>query len=712
MKKGCIRDSMLSLLPALLLLGVLGAGDLRADPVTPFSALNSRADDYAVAIRETRSGSEVWLTTSRDLAEPRSRRIWSARWNGTGADALEPLPEPVNRKGSAAEIMLDGCPTFSPCSDIGIIATNRPDAEGKDRDNDLYQIVPTAGGWSATRIDAISSPAWDDSPALSPDGRLLYFASDRRSPGSRRTDLFLSVRTAAGWSTPVALDGINTPKYSEQAPSVGADGYLYYTTDQSSGGDYDIWRVKLDPQSGMPVGAGEPVPFPGVNLPGSNEGHPVLSPGGGAFIFSSDRDPNAPGRTKDFDLYWTTLPTASPAAITLRVQLRTREFNGYVQDFQDVVRNLSADVRVHDLTMGHDGTLHSDTSGLCTIMAAPADASTLPIDPRNHVVTISARPPSSKYVSATDTLVFGATCTGQFQHTLYLWDTAVYYSPTCDQKFPITNVQFFITGYWCPTTDRYRAYTPCRSVFPEPECATLDIPKPEAPCKDNDLYRYEVRWVKPVVERKLQPGLCIDMREAEQRRGEFARLVDSAVGKFVDNMAVALRVPCVQNAIRMGKPVRVEIEGWTDPRTIRDGCEYTGETIDFNASFIKLEEIEKKHYIKGGILASGTPFQGSGAGGNQLLSDLRAYYTAILLDSIWRETVPEYRALRNNPGMLEVTAIGRAISQQNLPMEQQRSVNVRVTTPSLDQQAVAASIPKPGTELRLCGAACDPGKMR
>src|SRR4051812_24442385 len=93
----------------------------------------------------------------------------------------------------------------------------------------------------------------------------------------------MSERTGNSWSEPRYLDDINTSDFSEETPFVSEDGYLYYSTNRT--GDYDIWRVKLN-ANGLPVGPGESVA--GVNHSGSDETHPLISAGGGFFMYSTN----------------------------------------------------------------------------------------------------------------------------------------------------------------------------------------------------------------------------------------------------------------------------------------------------------------------------------------------------------------------------------------------------------------------------------------
>jgi len=686
------------LLPFLLLLVALAPHAL-SQPIA-FQHLNTSDDDYAAAFRTTTGGTEIWYTTSNGFGERRSRRLMRARIEGNRLSDPEPLPYPINtlpldRNG----VLMDGSPTFAFCENArGIFVSNRT-VDGRYFENDLYEMTDKGNGnWDIQRIDAVDSASWDDTPALSEDGRQLYFSSDRRAPGSLRTDIYLStLRPDGSWSAPVALDQINTTDYAEQTPYVGNDGYLYYATNQTREGDYDIWRVQLDPETGKPIGSPGPIDIPGVNASGSDEGHPLFSPGGGWFLFSSNRGPNG---VKDFDIYSVRLPERHDT-IYLSVQLRTRRAG------EDKTDPIGTVIRMTDPATGSTSSLRSNEAGDCTIPIIRPTEENPSADRRFLEMIVTAESPLPGYVASTDTLLIDLLCARRLAHTLYLWDTTALRADSCIQDFRIKNVRFFVTGYWCPTTRLFAEYAPCTSVLPDSICTTIEYQQPQLSCASDDIYTYNLKFTPPEVVRSRQPlSNCIDLREvADPKTRDFrAREVDSAIVKLVDAMRSALEYDCVQRAVRDGKPVTVNVIGWTDPRPLDRSCAYTGPDIDLNASFVQLD-IEDSPYIQGNILHNGTRFRESREGGNQLLSQLRAYYTARLLDAVWEERVEDYRRLKG-AGLLRVEAIGRAISQEQVPMEQQRSVSVLVSVPMEEMPQQAATLPSPGRYRQLCDPPC------
>ncbi|MFN8368763.1 MAG: OmpA family protein [Candidatus Kapaibacterium sp.] len=89
--------------------------------------------------------------------------------------------------------------------------------------------------------------AWDAQPALSPDGNVLFFSSDREG-GFGGTDIWLAVKQPNGtWGTPInAGNTINTP-CDELTPFVTANGQLllFSSAGHQTVGGYDIFQSTI-----------------------------------------------------------------------------------------------------------------------------------------------------------------------------------------------------------------------------------------------------------------------------------------------------------------------------------------------------------------------------------------------------------------------------------------------------------------------------------
>ncbi len=102
------------------------------------------------------------------------------------------------------------------------------------------------GKWTTPQIAPFSGQWSDGSPALSPDGKRLYFSSRRPLPGRdtlNSSDLWFVERTKEGSWGPATHMGeqINTPYY-EFSPSVDQEGNLYFCSSRPGGfGDLDVY---------------------------------------------------------------------------------------------------------------------------------------------------------------------------------------------------------------------------------------------------------------------------------------------------------------------------------------------------------------------------------------------------------------------------------------------------------------------------------------
>lgn len=98
-------------------------------------------------------------------------------------------------------------------------------------------------------------------PALSPDEKLLFFASDMPG-GFGGTDIYVSRFDGSSWSQPINLGkNINT-KGNEMFPFVDDKGNLYFSSDGHAGlGDLDIFFSQLDgiTPKGRVINLGSPI---------------------------------------------------------------------------------------------------------------------------------------------------------------------------------------------------------------------------------------------------------------------------------------------------------------------------------------------------------------------------------------------------------------------------------------------------------------------
>jgi len=121
-----------------------------------------------------------------------------------------------------------------------------------------------SGRWSAPEALPINSGSYNvGQPALSPDGKYLFFVSDMNN-GYGKSDIFYCENVNGTWSEPVNLGKtINTPG-TEVTPYCDPSGRLYFASDGLGGfGGLDIfYTMKTEDGWTDPVNMGEPYNSP------------------------------------------------------------------------------------------------------------------------------------------------------------------------------------------------------------------------------------------------------------------------------------------------------------------------------------------------------------------------------------------------------------------------------------------------------------------
>jgi peptidoglycan-associated lipoprotein len=104
------------------------------------------------------------------------------------------------------------------------------------------------GKWTApVMLPFNDETAWDSSPLLSPDGKTLYFSSNREG-GNGGTDLYKVAKNPDGsWGSPINLGTPINTRGNEMYPYVAPDGLFYFSSDgHPSLGKLDLFVVKKD----------------------------------------------------------------------------------------------------------------------------------------------------------------------------------------------------------------------------------------------------------------------------------------------------------------------------------------------------------------------------------------------------------------------------------------------------------------------------------
>ncbi len=189
------------------------------------------------------------------------------------------------------------------------------------RETNIYYTRKQGQSWTVpVPLPGLNSDFHDRMPSISPDGKRLYFSSNRPG-GYGKDDIWVSEYDDSKrlWTEPVNLGPSVNTAASEISPSVHVDGItLYFSSNRSGGlGSYDIFVTQLLLEGGWkrPQNLGAP-----YNSPQDDE-YPTVVRSGEFMYFSSNR----PGGEGDFDIYRARVPHFAKPIVLV-------QFTGFVRE--------------------------------------------------------------------------------------------------------------------------------------------------------------------------------------------------------------------------------------------------------------------------------------------------------------------------------------------------------------------------------------------
>ncbi|HTF82127.1 MAG TPA: hypothetical protein VL947_10390, partial [Cytophagales bacterium] len=257
--------------------------------------LNTPGADYGVVEYDEKS---LVLTSSRNMS-----KLYRATQTGfldlfkytfdgfsPNSGQATPLPKPIYDEDTH-----EASATFNAEGNVMIFAKSNDGSKKGRKECDLYVSYLRAGQWSEPKLLNVNSrTAWTSTPMLSPDGKTLYFASDRKG-GQGGIDLYKATWQDTTWANITNLGPKINTMGNELFPYLSKAGRFYFASDGQPGlGGLDLFRATRDSSTGA------------LNI--ENIGQPVNSTFDDfALYFSSDSlgyfSSNRPNGKGDDDIY-------------------------------------------------------------------------------------------------------------------------------------------------------------------------------------------------------------------------------------------------------------------------------------------------------------------------------------------------------------------------------------------------------------------------
>jgi outer membrane protein OmpA-like peptidoglycan-associated protein len=270
----------------------------QTEPLSVGDSVNTELDEYWPSV--TGDGMELIFTRevrrATGYGRDRQEDFYISKWTsggywGTARNAGAPLNTPGNE--GAQSIASDGRSMY-------FTACDRKDGHGRC---DIYHSVFDGERWSpGVNIGSpVNTIYWESQPSISPNGRMLFFVSNRPG-GIGGMDIWYSVMGSNGkWGNPVNPGKIINTAGDEFSPFIYFNSKtLYFSSNgRESFGGHDIYYTTLNKDSTWtePQNLG-----PSVNTPADETGLVIESSGKRAF-FSSVHE-----KSKGKDIFYIDLP--------------------------------------------------------------------------------------------------------------------------------------------------------------------------------------------------------------------------------------------------------------------------------------------------------------------------------------------------------------------------------------------------------------------
>lgn len=231
--------------------------------------------------------------------------------------------KPVSLSGDVNGKYNDGCAAFNATGTKMIFTRNN--LNGKNDNNvmdlKLYSVDLEGDKWKNVTELPFNSDDWSTChPALSKDGTLLVFASNRPNSMENSMDLWSSKYENGVWSVPTNLGPAINTNSNELFPYLDENNNLFFSSNRAGGaGGLDIWAASMNASGTWDLIGNLGAPF----NQGGDDVNFVSMNGGTEGYFASDRT-NNDAQGMDDIYHWKYSPDIVPATIVV-VDKETQE---------------------------------------------------------------------------------------------------------------------------------------------------------------------------------------------------------------------------------------------------------------------------------------------------------------------------------------------------------------------------------------------------